>query len=443
MTTGAFRRHIRWHAPIGRRRSVAVLLVAIVTGASLAADARLARSFDIDHGADWPGWGFTHTQYSADHGEDAAVRSVRLALAAAPMAQAQAIMGWGADNPEPSPGVYDFTSLDERIEFIRQSGGTPVITLCCAPDWMKGGIPGETRWNRLTEAPSREHYADFAALSAVIARRYPDVRHFMVWNEWKGFFDDDQNRWDAEGYTDLYNQVYDALKAVDPRIRVGGPYLDMTGGPVGSPNSSTVLGGSWGAADRRVLDAFDHWLLRKRGADFVVVDGHATTEDGAADEFTALGKFSAVNRWIREQTDLPVWWTEWYVEPPGPDWSADHQIALRAAAMIELAQSGAQTVLYWNPRPSGPECAVCLWTDTSVEDGGRPLPFLTDVLQPFARWFPPGTRLRPVPAPPELRVLAQDRAMVVVNTTDDSVTATLEGRLMRLEPFETRWFTPL
>jgi hypothetical protein len=429
--------------PTGRRRSVAALLAVAITGVLLAADARLPRRSDtVGHGyADWPGWGFTHTQYSADHGEDAAVRSVQRTLGQQPMTQAQAIMGWGVDNPEPSPDVYDFTSLDERMEFIRRSGGTPVITLCCAPDWMKGGVPGETDWNRLTEAPSPEHYADFAALSAVVARRYPYVRHFMVWNEWKGFFDDEENRWDAEGYTDLYNQVYDALKAVDPRNRVGGPYLDMTSEPVDSPNASVSLLGSWGSGDQRVLDAFSYWLAHKHGADFVVVDGHATTATGAADEFTALSKFSAVNWWIREQTDLPIWWSEWYVERSHKDWSPEHQVALRAASMIELAQSGASTVLYWNPRPRSAGCATCLWTDTRAEDGGRPLPFLTEVLQPFARWFPSGTDLRPVPAPPGLRVLAQDRAMVVVNTTEERVTATVDGQQMALRPYETRWFT--
>jgi hypothetical protein len=428
--------------PTRGRRSVAALLVVMVTGAALAADGRLVRSVDVGHGgADWPGWGFTHTQYSADHGEDAAVRSVELTLAAQPMAQAQAIMGWGAHNPEPSPGVYDFTSLDERMDFIRRSGGTPVITLCCAPDWMKGGAPGKTEWSRLTEAPSREHYADFAALSAVVARRYPYVRHFMVWNEWKGFFDEEENRWDAEGYTDLYNQVYDALKAVDPHNRVGGPYLDMSSEPAGSLNASASLSGSWGSADQRVVDAVTHWLQYKHGADFVVVDGHATTATGAADEFAALSKLSAVNRWIRAQTDLPIWWSEWYVERAGTDWSPQRRVALRAAAMIELAQSGAQTVLYWNSRPSGRECATCLWTDTRAEDGGQPLPFLTEVLQPFARWFPPGTQLRSTPAPPGLRVLAQDRAMVVVNTTDEGVAATVDGHRIALAPYETRWFT--
>ncbi|HEX2298171.1 MAG TPA: hypothetical protein VHH34_06590, partial [Pseudonocardiaceae bacterium] len=116
-------------------------------------------------GSQWPGWGFTHTQFSADHGTARAVAEVRQALADRPVAQNQHIMGWGAENPEPAPGVYRFDSLDDRINFIRSTGGTPVITLCCAPDWMKGGRPGQTDWDRLTVAPEPEHYADFAALS--------------------------------------------------------------------------------------------------------------------------------------------------------------------------------------------------------------------------------------------------------------------------------------
>jgi hypothetical protein len=176
--------------------------------------------------ARWPGWGFTHTEFSADHGSSAAIAAVQQALADQPMVQNQHIMGWGADNPEPAPGVYNFASLDRRINFIRATGGIPVITLCCAPDWMKGGVPGKTDWGQLTKAPLPEHYADFAELSAVVARRYPDVRHFMVWNEFKGFFDEENKRWDAASYTELYNQVYKAVKAVNPLNRVGGPYID-------------------------------------------------------------------------------------------------------------------------------------------------------------------------------------------------------------------------
>jgi Glycosyl hydrolases family 39 len=394
----------------------------------------------------WPGWGFTHTQYSADHGPASATQSVEQALAAQPLVQAQAIMGWGADNPEPSPGEYDFGSLDRRIDLIRQSGGVPVITLCCAPDWMKGGHPGDTDWDHLTDAPLPEHYGDFADLAAVIARRYPDVQHYLVWNEFKGFWHAENNTWDAEGYTRLYNDVRDALKNVNPRIQVGGPYLDMSGADGAAagrpPKGTPSLSGAWGSVDPRVLEAFHYFLTHARGADFIVVDGHAAAR-GTVDPFAALAKFGAVNRWIRQQTDRPIWWAEWYVDPVVENWPADQQVAVYTAAMMELARSGTRTALYWNPAPGDESCATCLWTDTATADGGRPLPFLTDTLQNFARWFPPGTKLQDVDAPHGLLVLAQARAMVVVNTTDSPVSATLQGREVSLPPYGTTWLTDL
>jgi hypothetical protein len=349
-------------------------------------------------------------------------------------------MGWGVRNPEPAPGVYDFADLDSRMDFIRTSGGLPVITLCCAPDWMKGGPPGETNWHRLTDAPHREHFGDFAALSATVARRYPDVRHFMVWNEFKGFFDEARHRWDAEAYTDLYNEVYDALKAVDPGIQVGGPYLDMSEPPSPGVSDGFRLGGRWGTVDSRSLDAFEYWLARKQGADFVVVDAVASVREGYTNEFTALARFSAVNRWIMKQTDLPIWWAEWHVTSRA-HWSPQRQIALRTAAMIELAGSGARMILYWNPRPRGDDCAPCLWTDTTHSTGGRPLPFLTDILQKFAHWFPTGSRPEWLAKFPGVLALAQPRGAVLVNTTDSPVTATIAGSTVTLDAYETRWLT--
>ena len=58
-------------------------------------------------------------------------------------------MGFGGGNPEPSPGEYDWTSLDRRVDMMRRTGARIVVTLCCAPDWMKGGEPGETDWDML------------------------------------------------------------------------------------------------------------------------------------------------------------------------------------------------------------------------------------------------------------------------------------------------------
>ena len=93
--------------------------------------------------------------------------------------QNQHIMGWGGGNPEPSPGEYDWESLDRRVDLMRRTGARMVITLCCAPDWMKGGEPGETDWSNLEVAPLPEHYGDFAELCAKVAERYPDVEAFQ------------------------------------------------------------------------------------------------------------------------------------------------------------------------------------------------------------------------------------------------------------------------
>ncbi|HEV7931040.1 MAG TPA: xylan 1,4-beta-xylosidase [Actinomadura sp.] len=388
----------------------------------------------------WPAWGFTHTHYSAGTGEPGASAAVREAISVHPMTQAQSIMGWGVDNPEPARDHYDFGSLDRRMSLIRETHGIPVITLCCAPDWMKGGPEGRTDWSRLEMAPLRRHFDEFAELAAKVARRYPDVKHYVVWNEFKGFFDEAHKRWDAELYTALYNKVYTALKAVGRDIKVGGPYVPMNGYSPSWKGPPSAVRGPWGSADQRSLDAVQYWLKHKKGADFIVVDGSSVSEDRGVqpDEFTALGKFSAVTTWLRSQAKgLPVWWAEWYVTPEHTRWSDKRRDAVQTVAMMELVRSGAATALYWNPqrRASG-DCPGCLWTTGS---GGEATAAL-DMLQRFTRWFPPGTPLVDVPARPGwVRVLAQNKQMVVVNTRSKSTTATVGGKRIRLGGHKVRW----
>ncbi|MGF1240383.1 GH39 family glycosyl hydrolase [Streptomyces sp. 2-6] len=403
------------------------------------------------------GWGFTHTQFSADQGSPAAVDRVKGLLGKdGSLPQNQAIMGWGADNPEPVEGRYDFAALDRRIDFMRSSGATPVITLCCAPDWMKGGRAGvdSTDWSQaaLETAPTPDHYADYAALAATVAERYPDVRHFIVWNEFKGFWNDGASRWDYEGYTKLYNLVYRALKRVDPQIMVGGPYLVMDSlDPRQKENASTALRGDWGALDQRVLDAFAYWNAHKAGADFVVVDGSSYTKDDdlLPDEFAATEKFTAVGRWVRQQTHgLPLWWAEYYVEPAdGNDdrkgWTEQRRVAVQAAGMIAMAEGGATTGFYWNPEEEkGADCPGCLWTPTDGADGGRALP-MYGLVSRFGRSFPPGTRYETVVvAPddvPDVRVLASGKTVLVVNTRNRPVSAQIDGRRFELKAYEVKW----
>lgn len=403
------------------------------------------------------GWGFTHTQSSADEGESAASERVRTLLAEEkrPLPQIQHLMGWGAGNPEPVKGRYDFSGMDRRMDFIRATDGTPVVTLCCAPDWMKGGKSGtdQTNWSQssLEKAPDRAHYKDFAALAATVAKRYPDVRHFIVWNEFKGFWNSAEGRWDYEGYTELYNLVHKALKKVDKDIMVGGPYLVMDSvDPRQEDGASKTVKGPWGRLDQRALDAFDYWNEHKAGADFVVVDGSSYTVDDEMlpDEFGATDKLTAVSKWVRSRTgDLPLWWAEYYVEPGDnkdnrDDWAEPHRLAVQASGLIALARGGVTSGFYWNPQKRGEKCAGCLWSATQLDDGGRELPMLR-LLERFAAAFPPGTRYEKVSVAaddvPNVRVLASDRTVLVVNTLDRKISAKIDGKRFDMAGYEVKW----
>lgn len=379
--------------------------------------------------------GITHTQYSADGWNDpSAVANARSLLVSAPQLQNQHIMGWGAENPEPSPGMFDFSSLDARLDLIRATGGTPVITLCCAPDWMKGGKAGATDWSAIEAAPTPEHFDDFATLARQVAARYRDVKHFQVWNELKGFWDSSRNRWNIEAYTDLYNRVYTAVKSVDPSIRVGGPYVPVDSWADASTMSHpSSLSGPWGVVDQRPLDAISYWLGHKAGADFVTVDAWTGTKDRGltTDEFTAIDKLAAVTSWIRARTALPVWWGEYY---PAPDagWSQERQNAVLAVTLQRLITSGASAALLWQPQADGSWCQECVWTDTRWPGGGTALPSWQTVTSVLAQ-FPPGTRLEEVkPSDTAVRAVASPTKMLLANTASTPRTVTVSRKRVSL-----------
>ncbi|WP_136697229.1 GH39 family glycosyl hydrolase [Geodermatophilus dictyosporus] len=322
----------------------------------------------------------THTQYSVDSSTPAraAGRALDVLRDVAPV-QNQHLMGWGALNPEPSPGHYDFASLDRRMELITRTGAEPVLTLCCAPDWMKGGPAGSTDWSRIEEAPRPEHFDDFARLAQVAAQRYPHVHRFVVWNELKGFYDRAANDWDVAAYTDLYNRVYTAVKEVRPDALVGGPYVivdswasEWAGG------HRSALEGPWGTVDQRSLDVIQYWLRHAAGADFVALDGGTHTHDQGliTDDFLATGKLSIVTEWVRARTDLPIWWVELGAEcSDGSAPAADpRRAAVMVHALVAVAHAGGSAAILWRPREDPDRTTVALFSDTSSPDGGSPLP---------------------------------------------------------------------
>ncbi|MEV1007306.1 xylan 1,4-beta-xylosidase [Streptomyces sp. NPDC049881] len=320
--------------------------------------------------------GVTHTQQSVDGNAAARARAETILGTVGPL-QNQHLMGWGTENPEPEPGVYDWASLDERVALMERTGGELVITLCSAPGWMKEADD----WD-MDAAPTPEHYDDFADLAVRVAERYPQVRRFQVWNEFKGFWDDDRNRWDHEGYTEMYNLVYERLKEHDPDLAIGGPYVSFNvykdEDAMSHPSSLT---GDWGTVDRRDLDAVEYWLEHSAGADFVTVDGWASTVDGWHPPAARSGDmFRAVSEWIGERTDLPLWWAEFYA-PLQEGADASSPTAIRAV-LEGMRDGGADVALWWGPECDGSDFP-CVWTSTREQGGGRETAYLP-VLRDFS-----------------------------------------------------------
>jgi len=317
--------------------------------------------------------GFTHTQYSLDPwGNSASIaRAMELLRSGQVSYQNQHIMGWGGGNPEPSPGEYDWSSLDRRVSQMVETGASPVITLCCAPDWMKGGEPGFTNWSRLEVAPLPQHYLDFANLAGKVAERYPEVKHYQVWNEQKGFWNREEDRWAYENYTELYNMVYKEVKRVRPEARVGGPYVTTGFKKVPSPD----LMGPWGTVDQRQLDSIEYWLQHNIGADFVCVDG-GVGENWEEDWlFGGVLKFREVTQWLKVRTDLPVWWSEWYPLPEKTEHYPEEKLLQMFAQAIPMIDE-AEVVLMWPGQGvAGQWTRSTLWNDTREAEGGFPTSF--------------------------------------------------------------------
>jgi hypothetical protein len=366
--------------------------------------------------------------YSRSTGDSSAAQSARQPLLTDVKYHNVHIMGFGADNPEPLPGVYAWQSLDARMSQVRLSGATPVVTLCCAPTWMVDpGWKSGTDWSRLEAAPLPQRVDDFARLAGAVARRYPDVQYFQVWNELKGMWDDQSQNWDYVRYTTLYNKVYDAVKAVNPRARIGGPYLSIEG--TGSSDSDWWSAKPITDRNRQVLK---YWLAQKHGADFIaldraVADHHDGTVYSNSEYFDFTKQFGTVAAQVKAMTNLPIWWSETY-------FLQSSDVALEAAGnasiLYHALRSGASAALLWDPDVESNPAMGLASEMVTLRTVGQPGKGQTvrDVYSAFHRHFPPGTPLFPATASAgTVLVLASRTATLLINQAAESVHVSVDG----------------
>jgi hypothetical protein len=145
-----------------------------------------------------------------------------------------------ANPTDPNDPAYKWPSyVDTALEESRKYGITVLIQLIGAPPWANGGQ------EYIYPATNPQDWADF---STAISKKYPDVRHWMIWGEpnskrafgpvvdgpesatakLKG-----KQKTAPRLYAQLLDSAYGALKAVSPaNLVIGGNSYLATGHPV-------------------------------------------------------------------------------------------------------------------------------------------------------------------------------------------------------------------
>jgi hypothetical protein len=368
--------------------------------------------------------GVTHTQPNWEYGNPQAVAKAKALLSTGLKFQNQHLMDWGTENPEPNPGVYNWTSLDQRVALMRSMGATLVITLCTAPGWMKTSgedFPHQTgpaSW--ADDRVADNHVEDFAELSKKVVLRYPDVKYFQIWNEYKGYWDKATDNWDSVRYTDFYNAVYDAVKSVRPDARLGGPYYPFDGP---KPKDWPVI---------------DYWFQHKHGADFVSFDGwiagYPPTRNSSeeAHKMALTDYFGKIATKFRSRTALPIWIPEFY-----GGWSSNPQFtaANHASCYLHALKSGVSVALLWDAEE---QKWNYLFTSTKTAEGGQASPHYR-VVNTFNNYFGPGTQLfNATTSSPDVEVLASATKTLLINKRDANVAVRLNGLEVMMTAYEVR-----
>jgi len=420
-------------------------------------------------------WGITNTQYSWwNGGNTAASQAAGALLKSVASIYNVFIMGWGPGNPWPSKDApYDFSGIKARVDLAASLGGVLWISFCTAPGWMKvAGYDSlsDTQkdaadWN-MDLAPLPGNEDDFAALCAAVAKAFPQVKVFQVWNEFKGM-------WTAQGtldygrYTRLYNKVYSAVKAVRPDAQIGGFYAVLEGDgtravfgdlvPDSKHSAEPLIDESKEAIAYFTQNAvgLDYFLVDRSNVDYHN-DGYNPDSSGtfrpSRDQAMLLTKyFQKATAEVAEMTGKPIVWSEYY-GTYGDDNAAEFMplnsqyIAAHYASIIYNMIMGAAGrdlyALLWVEQDYVIRHA--LFTDTNRAGGGIATPHYA-AMKKLLDNFPKGTMLysaaisSPGVSADDLgdvvEALVSDKAVLLINKTNTELRVTVNGVNYDLAPY--------
>lgn len=239
--------------------------------------------------------------------------------------------------------VYNWTKIDQLYDDLLARHIEPFVELGFTPEAMKTSDNSIFYWHGNTSHPKPTEWRDLVdAFARHIEQRYGqrEVRswYFEVWNEpnLSGFWEGG----DQKAYFALYDLTARTLKAVDPKLRVGGP---------------ATAGAAWVPEFLR--------YVKQSGApiDFVSTHTYGVTggfldENGKSDVKLSPSPDAIVGdvRQVRAQIaaspfpHLPLYFTEWSTSYTPADPVHDSYIsAAYILSKLKACEGLAQGMSYW------------------------------------------------------------------------------------------------
>ena len=255
--------------------------------------------------------------------------------------------------------VYDWTKIDELYDNLLARRIRPFVELGFTPKALATSGNSIFYWQGNTSHPMALAWKDLVEnFIRHVEQRYgqAEVRtwFFEVWNEpnlsgfWEGA--------DQRAYFELYDLTSNAIKAIDPTLRVGGP---------------STAGAAW------VPEFLNHVAQSGSAIDFVTthtygVDGGFLDQNGKEDTKLSSSPHAIVGdvRRVRQEIkassfpDLPLYFTEWSTSYTPRDLVHDSYIsAPYILSKLKACHGLVQGMSYWT------------YSDLFEEPGPPPTPF--------------------------------------------------------------------